>query len=145
MMKVLLDTSSLVAAMVESHPHHGRAFPWLKKARTGALQLVVACHALAELYAVLTSLPVSPRIAPATAWRLIKDNILPCAQIVALSAADYRTVLSNLAELGISGGATYDALIARAAKKANVEKILTLNAGDFSRVAPDMAGLIQAP
>ena len=29
-MKVLLDTSVLIAAMVESHPMHERALPWLQ-------------------------------------------------------------------------------------------------------------------
>ena len=29
-MKVLADTSVLVAAMVESHPAHGRVVPWLQ-------------------------------------------------------------------------------------------------------------------
>ena len=35
-MKILFDTSVLVAALVESHPMHTRAFPWLKKARVKA-------------------------------------------------------------------------------------------------------------
>ena len=66
-MKVFADTSVLVAAMVKAHPHHARAFPWLSKARQHSIELVVATHTLAELYAVLTSLPVQPRIAPGAA------------------------------------------------------------------------------
>jgi len=30
--KVLFDTSVLVAALVAAHPAHDRAFPWLKRA-----------------------------------------------------------------------------------------------------------------
>ena len=60
-MRVLFDTSALVAAIVEGHPQHDRAFPWLDKARKGALTYFVASHSLAELYAVLSTYPVSLR------------------------------------------------------------------------------------
>ena len=144
-MKVLLDTSVLVAAMLEAHPMHARAFPWLRRVRKGEAALVMASHTLAELYAVLTELPVSPRIAPATAWRMIRENLLPFAEVVSLSSADYRAALQNLAELGVGGGAAYDALIVKAAAKAGAEKIVTLNAEDFRRVAPEMADRIGEP
>lgn len=74
-MKILFDTSVLVAAVIEPHPMHTRALPWLKRARAGEFDFFVASHTLAELYAVLTTLPVSPRISPGTAWRLIHENI----------------------------------------------------------------------
>lgn len=32
-MKVLFDTSVLVAAMIESHPAHERALPWPQKSK----------------------------------------------------------------------------------------------------------------
>ena len=144
-MKVMLDTSVLVAAMVEAHPMHARAFPWMKRAHERGFELVVAGHSLAETYAVMSALPVSPRIGPGTAWRLIKDNVLSCASVVSLSAREYRLTLSRAAELGIAGGAVYDALIARAAGKAGVEKLVTFNGADFRRVAPEMASVIREP
>lgn len=66
--KVLFDTSVLVAALVKPHPAHTRAFPWLKKAKSGELTMIVSSHTLAEIYAVLTTLPVSPRITPDIVW-----------------------------------------------------------------------------
>jgi len=51
-MKVLLDTSVLVAAMVEAHPHHVRAFPWLQRVKRKEVTAVLACHSLAELYSM---------------------------------------------------------------------------------------------
>jgi predicted nucleic acid-binding protein len=60
--RILLDTSVLVAAMVEAHPAHMRALPWLQKAQGGTDTWLVAAHSLAELYAILTTLPVRPRI-----------------------------------------------------------------------------------
>ena len=55
-MKALFDTSVLVAASVETHPMHARAWPWLKRAHGGEVGFYVAAHSLAECYAVLTVL-----------------------------------------------------------------------------------------
>jgi predicted mannosyl-3-phosphoglycerate phosphatase (HAD superfamily) len=54
---------------------HEIAFPWLKKAKVKEFELIVASHTLAELYAVLSTLPVKPRISPSNAWRLVNENI----------------------------------------------------------------------
>jgi predicted nucleic acid-binding protein len=141
----LLDSSVLVAAMVEAHPDHGRCLPWLQKSAARSLSLLVAAHSLAETFAVLTRLPLRPRIAPATAEVLLRENVLGRSFVVALSAADYRAVLARQAGLGLSGGAIYDALIARAAQKAKAERVVTLNRSDFLRVWPEGAERILAP
>jgi predicted nucleic acid-binding protein len=49
-----------------------------------------------------------------------------------------------LAEIGVTGGATYDALILRAAANADVDMVVTLNEKDFRRVYPDLANKIVA-
>ena len=144
-MKVLFDTSVLVAAMVEPHPMHGRALPWLRRAKARAFEWVIASHTLAELYAVLTTLPVIPRIAPGMAWRLMQENVEPTATVIALSAADYRMTIRRLAELGLPGGVVYDALIAQAAQKARVGRLLTLNPEDFKRVWPEGEAILTVP
>lgn len=66
-MRVLLDTSVLIAAVVEGHPAHAVAFPWLQRVKAGTDIGVVAAHSLAEMYAVLTRLPTRPAILPAVA------------------------------------------------------------------------------
>jgi predicted nucleic acid-binding protein len=144
-MRVLADTSVLVAGMVESHPAHERAFPWLVRAYERQVELLVCSHSLAELYAVLTTLPVRPRIRPDTARRMIRDNVESVATIVELCADDYRETMDRLSELGLSGGVIYDALAARAARKANADRLLTLNESDFRRVWPDGGECITAP
>ena len=144
-MKVLADTSVLIAAMVESHPDHERAFPWLRQAKQKRIELFVSTHTLAELYAVLTTLPVQPRVSPDTARRLIREDIESVAAIVDLRKADYRQVLDDMSALGLSGGVIYDALAVQAARKANVDRLVTLNVGDFRRVWPDAGEIIQAP
>ena len=74
-MKTLFDTSMIVAALVETHPMHERAFPWFKRSKAKEFELIIASHTLAELYAVLSTLPIKPRISPSVAWRLIHENI----------------------------------------------------------------------
>lgn len=144
-MSILLDTSVLVAAMVESHPAHARALPWLQRIQGGTETGLVAAHSLAELYAILTTLPVQPRIPPTVARQLIQHNILNKFKVVFLSDEDYVAVIDHLSDLGIVGGATYDALILHAAEKANADQVVTLNARDFHRVYPDLADKIISP
>ena len=144
-MKVFADTSVLVAAMVESHPAHDRALPWLRRAKQGELDLAACTHTLAELYAVLTSLPVRPRIGPEMARRLIRENVESVAAVVDLQASDYQAVLDNQCSLGLAGGTIYDALAAHAARKCSADKLLTLNEADFRRVWPDAGHRVGAP
>ena len=144
-MKTFADTSILVAAIVESHPDHARTFPWLRDAKRGQHALFVSTHTLAETYAVLTSLPLQPRMSPDIARRLIRENVEHIATVVDLCSEDYRRVLDNMASLGLTGGVIYDALAAHAAQKVSVEKLLTLNPGDFQRVWPGGANVIALP
>ena len=108
-MKILFDTSVIVAALLESHPKHERAFPWLKQAKEKEIELIVASHTLAELYAVLSTLPIRPRISPAVAWRLIHDSVEAVSKIVSLSSAEYSAVIKQISESGFVGGVIYDA------------------------------------
>jgi predicted nucleic acid-binding protein len=113
---------------------HEIAFPWLKKAKAKEFELIVASHTLAELYAVLTTLPVKPRISPINAWKLVNENIESIASIVSLSPTEYSSTIKRMSEQGLSGGIIYDALIAKVAQKAKVERLLTLNINHFKKV-----------
>ena len=144
-MRILLDTSVLVAAMVEAHPAHERTLPWLQRVKTETDTGLVAAHSLAELYAILTTLPLQPRILPSVARQLIRHNVLDIFEVVALSDEDYATVIDHLSNLGIVGGATYDALILHAASKADANQVVTLNEKDFRRVYPTLADKIISP
>jgi hypothetical protein len=93
---------------------------------------------------VLTGLPLRPRITAAIAWRLIDENITRTAAVVALSWNDCRAVIKRLSDRGVVGGVKYDALIARAAHKARVARLVTLNPAHFQRVWPEGHHLIIA-
>ncbi len=144
-MKALFDTSLLVASSLQSHQDHARAAVWMNNARQGQVQAVVSAHSLAEVYSVLTRLPPPQRVAPAVAWQIIEHNILSLAEIVALSGDEYIELLRQLSQNGITGGAVYDAIIARAADKAQVDGIVTFNVKDFRRVYPSLAAQVITP
>jgi predicted nucleic acid-binding protein len=144
-MKTLFDTSVIIAALVESHPMHDRAFPWLRQAKANEFEFVVAGHTLAELYAVLSTLPIKPRISPLVAHKLIHENIEVSAKIVSLTSVEYSTTIKRLSELGLVGGIVYDALIAKVAEKSKAERLLTLNIKHFKRVWPEGDSIIAAP
>lgn len=143
-MKLLFDTSSLIAAFVQSHSAHTAAWGWLQETLEGAHGGVVATHTLAELYAVLTRLPLRPPIPPSIALQLIEEN-LEGFQTVALSVADYRSVLRRLEKLNLAGGAVYDALIAQAALKTKADHLITLNPTHFRRLGQDVEAIVLVP
>ncbi len=144
-MRVLLDSSTLIAAMLPDHPHHAQAHRWLAQAKAEAFDFIVSGHSIAELYAVLTRLPRKPRIGPAAALRLIQENVTSHATVATLSGDDYISLVESLSQAGISGGAVYDAVIAKAAESARVDHLITLNASHFARVWPAGADRIRSP
>jgi predicted nucleic acid-binding protein len=63
-MEICFDTSTLVSALVQQHPHHALAFPRLREVHAGSIQGYLTTHGLAELFATLTALPLKPRLLP---------------------------------------------------------------------------------
>lgn len=149
-MRLLADTSVLVAALVASHPRHDASWRELEPTRRGHAQLVLAAHSLAELYAVLTKLPLRPRISPATARTLAESHGLRpapqgIAEVISLSGQQYVDVVDELAERSLAGGIAYDALLVKAAQIAEVDQLLTLNPAHFRRLWPDAGDRIREP
>jgi predicted nucleic acid-binding protein len=131
--------------MVASHPSHVPALSRLQNVKDGTDTGIVAAHSVAELYAILTRLPVHPHITPMVARQLLEHNVFDLCEIVSLSDKEYIAVIDHLNGLGIVGGATYDALILHAASLASVDRVLTLNEKDFRRVYPTLADKIETP
>jgi hypothetical protein len=99
---------------------------------------------LAELYSVLTRLPVRPPISPAIAQWLINDN-LNFFVAIPLTTDDYKQAIANMVGLNLPGGGIFDALIGQAALKAEVDILLTLNPSHFIRLGQDLAQRVQVP
>jgi predicted nucleic acid-binding protein len=144
-MKIFFDTSVLVAAAVRHHEHFPRAFEAVQRACAGRHRPWVAAHSLLELYAVLTRLPVTPRIHPAEAGRMVDENVRARFEIVSLTCRMYAEVIRTASENGVAGGAVYDLLLLRAAAACNPDTIHTFNVAHFRRLAPELADRISAP
>lgn len=139
-MKLMLDTSVMVALIVAGHPEHAQTLARFKRLQTKKDTLVLCMHSLVELYAVLTRMPASPKIGPDLAKRLIKDNIEQLGiKTISLDALDYMAVLDEMTSLGLAGGLVYDMLIVQAARKSKSEGILTLNQSDFRRLCEHLS------
>ena len=136
-MRVCFDTSVLVAALVDDHPHHAPASSVLLSAKGKKNQACVSAHALPELYAVLTRAPFTRPIYPAEVRQMIEQTVLPLVDVVALSGIEYRQVITECAEAGWTGGAIYDAIHIRAAKKANCARLYTFNVKHCRAMAGD--------
>lgn len=145
-MKVFLDTSVLVAAVVAKHESNDRALAVLDTVQNGKVEGFVAAHSLAEMYAILTKLPPPFRHAPEQALLSIEENVLKHFKISSLSGAEYATLIREAAMSGIQGGTVYDAVLLKAAAKTGVERIYTLNLKHFQAVAPqNISSRVVAP
>ncbi|WP_425309674.1 type II toxin-antitoxin system VapC family toxin [Ammonicoccus fulvus] len=108
--RVLVDTSVAIPLLVASHDAHEIVLSWA----TGR-ELGLAGHALVETYSVLTRLPGDARVLPGDAVELIDENF---GERVSLSPQVAEQAHRFLATTGIAGGATYDGLVALAAREA---------------------------
>ncbi len=141
-MRTLFDTSVVVAALVDQLGAHEAAFREFRRCSHGENAGYCSTHAVAEVYATLTALPLKRRISPDEARRLIEDTVLGRLTVIPLGSADYRAVLRQVANQGLGSGAIYDALHAHCAHKERVDQILTYNLSDFDRF--DLDGILVA-
>lgn len=105
----LLDTSVAIALIVEDHEAHVAALEVVQGRRLG-----LCGHAWFETYSVLTRLPGALRRSPADALRLLAHNF-PASVFLGEDAA--LGLGPEIADLGVSGGAVYDALVGAAARQ----------------------------
>lgn len=141
-MKLFFDTSVLVASFVSDHLHHQPSL----KVFAPATPKDAACslHTLAEVFAVLSSLPVKPAISPEQA-ALFVDQVRQRLTAISLTADEYHETVKAASEHGITGGRIYDALLLQCARKSNAEVIYTWNVKHFQAIAPDLAKRIKTP
>lgn len=107
MSALALDTSVAVPLLVQTHQAHDSVVRWW-----AGRDVALSAHAVAETYSVLTRLPGDLRVAPADAARLLRARFVAHLQLKPRTAARLPELF---AELGIAGGAVYDALVALAA------------------------------
>jgi predicted nucleic acid-binding protein len=105
-----VDTSVIVAAFASWHELHAPARRLLRD------DPAAVGHCLVETYSVLTRLPAPNRVAPEVALDFL-DRQFPDPPLV-LTPTRLRDFVHSLAAHHLTGGATYDALIAATANAA---------------------------
>lgn len=124
----LVDTSIAIPLVLEFHPDHRTVTEWV-----GTRRLGLCGHAAFEAFATLSRMPPPYRRTPVE-LRLMFATTFPAT--VHLSASRASVLFDELAELAISGGAVYDALVGAAA----VENAAILMSRD-RRARPTYAAL----
>ncbi len=110
------DTSVLVAGFDPRHPIHGEAVPVLVEVKASGR---LVAHTMAEAYSVLSS-PGGPfRFEPEPVIAYL-DQFLERSDPIQPRIGSYREALHLLGARDRAGGAVYDALIALAARDADV-------------------------
>jgi predicted nucleic acid-binding protein len=140
-MKVFLDTSVLISAVVKQHVAHERAFAVLERIHGQKDEGIISAHSLAEMYAVLTKLPPPYRHTSEQALLSIEENVLKHFKTIHLVGSEYAALLREAAAFKIQGGTIYDALLLKSATKAGVVAIYTLNLKHFQAIASPEAAL----
>jgi predicted nucleic acid-binding protein len=107
------DSSVTIAALLADHPAHKTAAEAFAACKT------TIAHAAVETYSVLTRLPAPHRVDAATAATVLKERT-PTTHAT-LDASRYAQAPSRMAGAGVSGGATYDGLIALTALEHDLE------------------------
>jgi predicted nucleic acid-binding protein len=107
------DSSIAIAAILADHQAHDLAEEALSRSQTTIAQVAT------ETYSVLTRLPPPLRLdAASAAW--IVDTRLPTSRVT-LDADAHASAPGRLAAAHVSGGATYDGLIALTALEHDLE------------------------
>ena len=140
--KLAFDTSVLVAALVEDHPDHSRAAAWLREPKSVAR--IASAHAFAETWAVLTAMPIEPRISGQVALTALQ-RLGKIVSFVPPEKTTHAAAAARCSNLGLRSGAIYDALHLVCAESEHATCLLTFNERDFTRLAEASSPRIVVP
>lgn len=135
-----LDTSVLVAALIEDEPNHEACLTLLRRKA-----LAIWSHGLTEVFSTLTGGRLGLRLAPATASELIKLSLVPRLQFVELTVKEILAAINGAEAAGVRGGGIYDFLHLQAARKSDATVLHTLNARHFLALSGQGDPAIQDP
>ncbi len=129
-MRVLCDSSVLIAALLPTEDHHAASAAVLN----GADTVVVHVHALNETFATLTGGSLGFRVDADLAARLIREKIVARATMIVLDAEEVIHALDKARAHGVRGGGVYDYMHLVAARKGKADALYTLNLTDFQHL-----------
>jgi predicted nucleic acid-binding protein len=125
-----LDSSVLVAALVEDEPAHEPCLSLLRRR-----DLATWSHALPEVFATLTGGRLGVRVPAAAAAELMRASLVPRLRLIELAGADLIEAIGESESAGVRGGAIFDFLHLRAARRSPASTLYTLNTRDFAALA----------
>lgn len=143
--KIYFDTSVLIAAVLEKHPYHDPAFAALQRARKKEIQGSISGPGLAEFYAVLTRLPLTPAVSPYQIQQMLETNLVPHFEVVPLAQDEYYKAVRDCAAAGCGRSRIYEALHLAAARKVHCQQVYTYNLQHFRELGPDFGDRIRTP
>jgi len=135
-MKVLFDTSVLVAALVTDLKNHEVSQDCLLQYTTSPNEGFCTSHALAECYATLTVLPLKRRIQPTEAATLISESLLSQLNVLEIQSNLYPEAIQRVSRLGLVSGIVYDAIHLITAESTGCERLYTYNLRHFHTLNP---------
>jgi predicted nucleic acid-binding protein len=141
-LKHFLDTSVFIAAFWGAHVHHDASIKLLASA--AKKDSACGAHSLAEVFAVMTTLPVKPAIPPEQAMLFIEETRRRLT-LVSLDGDEYCEMLRGAAEAEITGARIYDVLLLRCAEKSRAQTIYTWNLRHFQLLAPQLKDRLRTP
>ncbi len=129
-MRVLCDSSVLIAALLPSEDYHVASAAVVN----GADTMVVHVHALNETFATLTGGSLGFRVDADLTARLIREQIVAHASMIVLDSGDVTDALVKARAHGVRGGAVYDYMHLVAARKGKADVLYTLNLANFQHL-----------
>jgi len=136
-MKILYDSSAIIALIVKEHPKYDQAVQTYMKLSKKKNSFYICTHTIAEVFRSITRGADYLITTAGEANQIINEVILPVFDTVDLTTSDYVHVLSVMEKNQLTGAIIYDALISQSAAKINADYLVTFNAKDFQRVFPE--------
>lgn len=133
-MKVVYDTSSIIALLIEDHPHHDKALQTYLKLIEQDAEFYICSHSIAEIFSTVTKGVRYLDYTAEQASDLINRDLEILFSVVDLNKSDYISVVQFLQAENLTGAIIYDALIVQSATKIEAEYIVTLNIKHFKQL-----------
>ena len=141
-MREFFDTSVLVAAFWGGHAQHTASLDLLADANKK--HSACGMHSLAEVYAVMSAIPVAPVIPPEQVM-LFVNEVRQRLALISLDEEEYLGAIQGCVDRNLTGGRVYDALLLGCAGKSKAQTIYTWNLKHFQMIAPELASRIRTP
>lgn len=126
-MKIVADTTVIVAALDGADPDHAACRRVLLRGKPGAWS-----HALSETFSTLTGGKLGFRVPVPAASALLREWVAPRLTLIDLTGADLLDACAECERRGVRGGGIHDLLHLVAARKAGARRMHTLNLVDSS-------------